>query len=217
MYIKVENGQTVGRPMRKLPQVYNFANGDKTGNFDLLDTATHIAEGFYPLIENNATYDRRIERLNGYTDQINALDVTRTRTKEDIPLDVLKANKCKEIERHEASLLKNSLFQYDSKIWKLTQETAQNVDGLQTAMSLPGATFPSPFSWTDADGNEVAMDQAAFQAFAGAVLTSKLTIAGASKTHVGTVKAQTDPLTVATYDYSAGWGNYVPPVENEVI
>jgi hypothetical protein len=211
MHIKVENGATKGRVLRELPKVHTFADGSKTGNFDSMDTATHVAEGYYPLEEVKPTYDHRIERLTSYADDIQAAKVVRTWTKESISIEVLKSQKIRKIENYEASLAGNSLFRYDDKTWTLSAESASNVDGLQTAMSLPGATFPNPFSWTDADGNEVPMSEAYFQGFAGTMLVAKLTIAGASKTHKAAVSALTEPLDVVEYDYRAGWGNYVPP------
>ena len=217
MYAIVEN-DAVKRYIRELPKQHTFANGGKTGNFDLLDTATQIAEGYYPVVDVRPSVDPRIETLELDSVVIGEDAVTRTYVVVAKDIEVVRTGKIQEIERKEASLAGNSLFLYDEKVWTLSAESSQNVDGLQTAMSLPGATFPSPFSWTDAYGTEVPMTEAYFQGFAGAMLTAKLTISGASKAHVAAVKTLDDALDIANYDYSAGWGNYVEPTpEGSII
>lgn len=217
MYAIVENN-TVLRYIKELPKQHIFANGSRTGNFDMLDTAAQIAEGYYPVVDVRPSVDPRIEALELDSVTVGQDAVTRTYVVAAKDVELVRSGKIQEIERKEASLTASSLFLYDEKVWTLSAESSQNVDGLQTAMSLPGATFPSPFSWTDAYGTEVPMSEAYFQGFAGAMLTAKLTISGASKAHVAAVKALDNALDIANYDYSAGWGNYVEPVpEGDLI
>lgn len=197
---------------RELPQSYTFADGSTTGNFRDMPDATHKAEGFYPLEEVKPVFDYRIETLEFCHYEEMATKVKKHYVKVARDIDVLKSKKLQSLERHKESMLGNSLFQHDDHVWLLTLQAANDATQLQTLVGLT-AQFPTPFSWTDADGNEVAMDQVQFTQFSTALAAQKLQIIGAAKQHLAAINALTDPLQVVEYDFSSGWGNYVPPAE----
>lgn len=215
MYVEVSNGQIV-KKHRELPQEYTYADGRKIGNFNLLPQSEIEAEGFYKINDVIPTYDNRIERVVPGTLVFNGTSATQNYVKESIPLDVLKHNKLTAIGNYSKQLLYSSLFQYNNAIYELSTTSTSNASELYVFSTL--ATFPSNFSWTDADGNEVAMTQTQFNNFVIALGTQKLNIIGVSKYHSAAVSALTDPLLVFNYDFSTGWNNYIRPVpEGDII
>lgn len=197
---------------RELPQSYRYSDGRTTGNFADMPDAEHKAEGFYPLEEVKPAFDYRIETLEFDHYEEMATKVKKHYVKVARDIDVLKSKKLQSLERHKESMLGNSLFQHDGHVWLLTLQAANDATQLQTLVGLT-AQFPNPFSWTDADGNEVSMNQLSFTQFATALAAQKLQIIGAAKQHLASINALTDPLQVVEYDFSSGWGNYVPPSE----
>ena len=201
---------------RAIPQAYTFSDGSTTGNFADMTPEEQKAEGFYPIEEVRPEHDPRIERLEFKEYKTLTDKVQKVFEKVSIDIEVLRNKKLKAIENHKNSLLNNSLFEYNNKIWVFNSEASANASELD-AFVVKAGQFPSPFSWTDADGNEVPMDQTYFNAFSIALGTRKLTIIGVAKTHTAQVNALTDALEIFNYDFSTGWGNYVPPVEDDPL
>lgn len=213
MFVKVENGQIVKR-LNAIPKAYTFPNGSKTGNFDIMSDK-QLEEGYYPLEKNKPPYNPKIEHLVRSSINILSDKVIENYTVEAMPLETLKKKKINEIQRYSDSLLKSSLFQHNNHTFTLSKEATVYASELESLSDLTNQ-FPSPFTWTDTDGVEVSMTKVEFTAFVAALGAQKLTIVTASKTHVGTVQALTDPIQIVNYDYSQGWGNYIPPAEEEV-
>lgn len=210
MFVKVENGQIIKR-LKAIPQAYTFSDGSKTGNFDIMSDK-QLEEGFYPLEENKPSYNPKIERLIRSSINILSDRVVENFIVEAIPLETLKKQKINQIQKHSDSLINNSLFRHNNHTFTLSKEATDNASELESLSDLTNQ-FPDPFTWTDADGVEVSMTKAEFTAFVAALGARKLTIVTVSKTHIGTVQALTDPLQIVDYDYSNGWGYYIPPIE----
>lgn len=203
MFAKVENN-AVTKYQENLPKAHVFADGSSNGNFDLLDQATQIAEGWYPVEDVKPSFTAEIQRLVLDTTDIQANKVVRTYIVEDIPLAELKAVKFEQIKNLQEEKLNNSTFVFEGEIFSFSKETAENVSQLQ-AYITSGATFPSPFSWTRTNQTEHPMDQATFTAFGQALAQHKLSIAVAAKTHLATVNALTDAQAIVDYDVTANW------------
>lgn len=204
MYAFVQNGQVI-TSSPQVPTSWRFSDGRTTGNFDLLSPAEQIAEGWYPLVEVTPEYDQELQRPGGSLDDIQSAQVVRTVIIEDIPLADLQSARLLELQMLLAGKLSASLLTFNGAAFQFNEQLAANCAQLQTSLSVPGVTFPSPFSWTQAEGAEFPMDQAAFESFAAAVAAFKLGLYAAYKAHAAAIKAQTDRSAVATYDISTGW------------
>jgi hypothetical protein len=215
MYAKVENGAVV-KTMGQLPKVHTFADGSKTGNFDLASSDVRIAEGYYPMTDEVVSFDpkKQVKAFSGYT--INADSVVKNYTVVDTDLGVLKANKKAEIERYTQSLVASSKFEFDGDVFTLDLATPDNAVQLDTVAQTTGV-FPDPFSWTDSYGVEVIMNETKFHNFISVLGAYKLGIIVNGKTHKALVDSKTTADEVVDYDFSTGWGNYVEPVEEEII
>jgi hypothetical protein len=209
MYAKVNEGVVV-KVLNTLPKAHTFLDGSKTGNFDIMPDHIHIAEKFYPLVEVKPSYDRRIEDLVVDSDVITSLKVTRTYVTQPKDIDILKSQVIRKIERRRDGLSNQSLFQFSNEVFVFSEEVASNVTELRSLVES-GVPFPSPFSWTQEDGTEFPMNEATFISFGQTVGAYKLGLIGAAKTHIAAVNALTSALAVVDYDFSSGWGNYVPP------
>lgn len=211
MYAIVENG-IVKKTIKELPITYTFADGSKTGNFNLVPVETLIAEGFYPMTVEDVSFNpkKQIKAFNGYT--VNADNVVKNYIAQDIDLAVLKTQKKAEVERHSHSLITSSKFEFAGDIFSLNPESTDNAVQLDTVIQTTGV-FPNPFSWTDAYGIEVAMDQTKFNNFIATLGAYKLGIIVNGKTHKALIDSKTTADEVVDYDFSAGWGNYIEPVE----
>ena len=129
----------------------------------------------------------------------------------------MKNNKKSEIDRYTDSLVSNSKFEFDSDIFTLNLATPDNAVQLDTVIQSTGV-FPDPFSWTDAYGVEVVMNQAKFQSFIAALGAYKLGLITNGKIHKAHVDSKTTADEVVNYDFSTGWNNYVePPSEGDII
>lgn len=203
MYAKVENGEVV-ELMQKLPKHHTFANGNRTGNFDIIDTATQVAEGYYPVEDVRPNYNPNTQSLLFARYDIEAAVVKRVYQSANIPLADAKAAKIGDINDLLETKLLNSQFTYGGEVFNFTPSTASEASELRAALSA-GMPFPSGFSWTQANGKEMPMDEASFTAFGLTVAGHKLTLVGTAKAHVANVSALTTVAAVADYDESAGW------------
>lgn len=187
----------------ELPKVYIFSDGSQTGNFDIMGESVHRQEGFFPLEEDRPTPNHGIERVvfDHYEEQATKV-VARYRIAA-VSIEELKANKCLDIEDKEQELLRRSFFDWSDHTFVLNEEAVNNVVQQKTLNQLK--PMNPMFSWTDADGEEVPMNQLQFEDFAKTIGGAKERIIGAKKYHTQQVKALTEPQAVYDYDFSQGW------------
>lgn len=202
MYAQVKNGAVV-KELRELPKAHRFSDGRSTGNFDLMDQTTRIDEGFYPLIDNPPAYEahQRAEP-DGY--DIGTDLVTKQYIVEVRPIDELRAEKLRELEMLSAEKLNSGTFQFGGDDFNFSLATASSVSELEASV-LAGHSFPTPFSWTNAEGAEVPMDHEQFVQFGLAVRNYKLGIFQQQKIHRAMINGLTDAAAVAAYDLAGGW------------
>ncbi len=203
MFVKVENG-SVTQTLGTLPRAHTFTNGDKTGNFDLMSIATQVQEGYYPLIKSKPAYNSNFQRLVLVDYTINTDDVTANYVVEDIPINELRSSKINEVELLLDASLANSTLVFGNSTFNFSEKMAIDAAELRAAIT-GGLTFPSGFSWTDASGDEVAMDEAGFNLFGQAIAGHKLGLIGTAKVHIANIKALTDLQAIIDYDVTIGW------------
>lgn len=184
-----------------LPQQYIFADGSRTGRFDLLDASFHAAEGYYPVSVVAPEHDDKTERLvlAGY--ELTNGVVVKTMVVEQIPLDELRRTKCNEIQSRVDSLLLNTTFEFDGVEFNLSPAVLDNITQLQTLVSVTGQ-LPA-LTWTAKDGSEYPLTAANFVPFSLAAASKKLGIVTAGKQHIAAVMNAT-AQEVADYDYNVG-------------
>ena len=203
MFVKVENSEVVEK-LAALPKSYRFSDGSSTGNFNLLDSSIQVAEGYYPLVENKPTFNQKTQRLVLGSESIESSQVIHNYVVQDIPLSDLRSGRISEVDILLSDKLSLSQFTFDSQVFNFHQQAANDVTQLQTLLGL-GAQFPSPFSWTQADGEEYSMNQVQFISFANTLAAHKLGLIGVAKAHVSAIKAISVAQEIVDYDITAGW------------
>lgn len=203
MYAKVENNSVV-ETMARLPKSHTFADGGKTGNFDIMDSATHLSEGYYPWNDVKPAHNPDTQRLvfNNYV--IGADVVTSDYTVEDIPIAELKLSKSLEVQALLDGKLESSQFQFDGVTFNFHPGTAMDAAELKSAL-LSGLPFQPGLSWTAADGSEYVLTEQSFALFGQTIAGHKLTLIGTAKAHVAAINGLTSAQAVVDYDVTAGW------------
>lgn len=202
MYAVVENNEVV-KVLHVLPKAYTFANGDKTGNFDLIDSSIQNQEGFY-VVEDDKPQPTSTQRLvlDGYT--ILPTKVVRNYSVEDIPIEELKERKLSSLRETEAEKTSNNTFTFNQVKFNLTEKSIGNAIQMQSLIGI-GVPFPENFTWTTADDEEYPMTEEVFTQFATTMAATKLHMIGVGKFHAEMIKSLTNRESVFNYDTMVGW------------
>lgn len=114
---------------RQLPEVWRFASGASTGNFNLLPQATHIAEGWFEItLDNSAVFDPDIQTAGGFTYTLFADHAERVRIITNKPLSNVKVFIGKLLKKQGKDIIKAKWNLEDRSLGFLTAQEEIDMD-----------------------------------------------------------------------------------------
>lgn len=195
MYYNINTEQFIS----SLPAQYKFNDGRTTGDFNLMSSSIHEAEGFFQVTEVFEEYDPRYQRL--VQQPIDGTTVTYAAV--DLPLDHLK-ERLKEAVNNTRSFKLNNGFDYDGHTYDSDAASVTNITGKVLSVFI-GITLEPEFTWRTKDNQDVPMDEEDIVALGEALMGFRTSLYVTSWQHKAAIDALTTGLEVAEYDISTGW------------
>lgn len=209
MYLDTRNGSIIS----SLPQQHVFTNsshllirdGSSTGDFNAMDEAFHIAEGFLPLTETTPEYDARYQNVSVNEPVISedGESATVDYSVIDKDIDQLKAARCSDV-----NTLRDQKFisgySFGGNVYDSTPAAVVDVQGVVLSVVM-GVELPENFAWKTADNSYVPMVADDVKGLGVALMNFRTSVYVASWTHKAVINSLETALEVVDYDITEGW------------